>query len=570
MQVMKSIHDSFIKIHISKSVSQLILFFCIFFIRLIESLLIQTTYWPDEYWQCSEISHLSVFGYGFRTWEWEYPPIRSHISNIHVLIFMKILSFFNLDTSWLIAYLPRLLQCILVSISDYYVYQWCLCLFHKYEYGYYSLLITLFNPYGTLIMLRTLSNSTIYCLFIFFLYSLSFPIYITQKQVLDYIIPFFIISFSFHTRPDCVLLYLPICIYILYKQKTYRSIIQILLLAILIFSFSSFICLFFDSIINHYISFPLYSNFIFNIYSSNSNLYGISPIYTYIILLLPALLGGFNIYLIKGLRNFPIFLLPLLICFCISICLYSCISHKEDRFILPLLPLLYPFIAYGIYQSIHFYNNNNNNNNIKENNNIIKDIKDNNIKDNNNNIKNNNDNNKQYKQNIFTYSPSKHYSIIIYMILFIHILLFFFGALFFKRGTEEAFRTVSKDIDSHYKPHQYKDISFDVLLECHQYPGYSFLHKNITIHYLTCTPEERLSNKIPSESLYLNPSLFIQQRYLYTYAMPIYILTDSYVEQNITEFFSLNHYIKIQEWLYNPLELLTHSSRYIVLYKQIK
>lgn len=42
----------------------------IFVFRLLNSCTIKTYFDPDEYWQSIEISHLRVFGYGFKTWEW--------------------------------------------------------------------------------------------------------------------------------------------------------------------------------------------------------------------------------------------------------------------------------------------------------------------------------------------------------------------------------------------------------------------------------------------------------------------------------------------------------------------
>ena len=74
-----------------------------FIIRFIQSLLIQTSYWPDEYWQSLEISHLTVFNYGFkygvrllayytiRTWEWEQDRIRSYIAILPYILLYQLL-----------------------------------------------------------------------------------------------------------------------------------------------------------------------------------------------------------------------------------------------------------------------------------------------------------------------------------------------------------------------------------------------------------------------------------------------------------------------------------------------
>lgn len=47
-------------------------------IRPVLALLTRTFFQPDEYFQCLEVAHRIVFGYGQLTWEWETsPPIRS-------------------------------------------------------------------------------------------------------------------------------------------------------------------------------------------------------------------------------------------------------------------------------------------------------------------------------------------------------------------------------------------------------------------------------------------------------------------------------------------------------------
>ena len=47
-------------------------------IRLLLSLLSQTFFVPDEFYQSLEPGHKAVFGYGYLTWEWISPsPIRS-------------------------------------------------------------------------------------------------------------------------------------------------------------------------------------------------------------------------------------------------------------------------------------------------------------------------------------------------------------------------------------------------------------------------------------------------------------------------------------------------------------
>lgn len=51
--------------------------------RLVNALLVQTSFVPDEYWQSLEVAHYLVYGQGHLTWEWT-EHIRGYL---HPLIF---------------------------------------------------------------------------------------------------------------------------------------------------------------------------------------------------------------------------------------------------------------------------------------------------------------------------------------------------------------------------------------------------------------------------------------------------------------------------------------------------
>jgi hypothetical protein len=60
-------------IHFTFSCQMNWLTFCFLLIvwRLFDSLLVQTYFVADEYYQSLEVAHWMVFGYGHLTWEWE-------------------------------------------------------------------------------------------------------------------------------------------------------------------------------------------------------------------------------------------------------------------------------------------------------------------------------------------------------------------------------------------------------------------------------------------------------------------------------------------------------------------
>lgn len=100
------------------------LFAFIFVFRVINALSIKTYFNPDEYWQCLEIAHYDVFGYGHKTWEWTQEwKIRSysHVSVISLLYFLQKL--LHLDTPNLIINLPKVLHGLLTATTDILVYE---------------------------------------------------------------------------------------------------------------------------------------------------------------------------------------------------------------------------------------------------------------------------------------------------------------------------------------------------------------------------------------------------------------------------------------------------------------
>lgn len=61
----------------TKPLSTFQLTLSIFSFRLVNALLCQTFFQPDEFYQSQEVAHRLVFGYGFQSWEWREARLRS-------------------------------------------------------------------------------------------------------------------------------------------------------------------------------------------------------------------------------------------------------------------------------------------------------------------------------------------------------------------------------------------------------------------------------------------------------------------------------------------------------------
>ncbi|KAG7972425.1 hypothetical protein I3843_07G183100 [Carya illinoinensis] len=67
--------------------------------RVVNALLVQTYFNPDEHWQALEVAHRIVFGYGHLTWEWK-KGIRSYLHPLLFAVLYKVLTLLGLDSPW--------------------------------------------------------------------------------------------------------------------------------------------------------------------------------------------------------------------------------------------------------------------------------------------------------------------------------------------------------------------------------------------------------------------------------------------------------------------------------------
>ncbi|OAF70912.1 hypothetical protein A3Q56_01338 [Intoshia linei] len=91
--------------------------------RLLNSLLIQTSFVPDEHWQSVEVAYKMVYGIGHLTWEWNQ-SLRSIIyPGFYALIF-GFLKITGLDCNLLMIQLPRIFQSVMTATGDYLLFKY--------------------------------------------------------------------------------------------------------------------------------------------------------------------------------------------------------------------------------------------------------------------------------------------------------------------------------------------------------------------------------------------------------------------------------------------------------------
>ena len=168
--------------------------------RILNSLLVRSYFSPDEYWQSLEVAHNLVFNYGELTWEWEENALRSIIHPGFFAIFYYILSIFHLDTTWLIAYLPRILQGLLLYCTEYFIYKTC---------GKNGLILSTGSWFLWYAGVRTYSNSfELLCNAIALYLQLNSKFYLWN----------FVIGISCMLRPTSIIIWIPSYLYYAYTK----------------------------------------------------------------------------------------------------------------------------------------------------------------------------------------------------------------------------------------------------------------------------------------------------------------------------------------------------------------
>ncbi len=140
---------------LSMSRGRMITYLVIF--RLVNALCIQTYFTADEYYQGPEVAHRLVFGTGLLTWEW----VEGVRGIAHPLLFATVywmVSLLGLDTPWIVANAPKLVQASLGGVGDYFTWSLASYWFNA-NIAWYALLAQTLNWFNFYCLPRPYSNS---------------------------------------------------------------------------------------------------------------------------------------------------------------------------------------------------------------------------------------------------------------------------------------------------------------------------------------------------------------------------------------------------------------------------
>ncbi|XP_053980356.1 GPI mannosyltransferase 3 [Hylaeus volcanicus] len=398
--------------------------------RLVSVFFVQTAHVPDEYWQSLEVAHRLAFGYGYLTWEW-IAKIRNYIYPFLISIIYQILALISLDNVLILTVLPRMLQAIISAYGEYKFYEWT-----KNKWTLYSLCL---NWYWYYCATRTLVNTVeTACTMI----ALSiFPWRDSNIKSINFL---WIVGFLCMIRPTAAIIWLPLCIYHLCTS------LQDKLTLICRYSIICIVCCLSSILLDTYCYGTLvispWEFFRVNVLNKIGDTYGTHHLLWYIFCGLPVLLGLY--YIVFLLCIWQIIKHPvcfhrqaiMLIVIGWTLCIYSLLSHKEFRFLLPLLPMLI-YICTSCTFSLH-----------------VKFVKE--------------------ARQIF-----------ILLLIVSNIIPGFYFCMVHQRGSLDVMKVLHKEA---VNADNTTNILF--LTPCHSTPLYSHLHVNVPIKILTCEPN--LNNSI--------------------------------------------------------------------------
>lgn len=318
-------------------------------------------------------------------------------------------------------------------------------------------------------------------------------------------------------RPTAAIMWIPLCLYHLLTDR--RNKISLLIDYAVIASVTLAYSVAIDSLFYGEIVVTPWLFFKFNVLSKISDFYGKEPILWYLYNGLPTLLGiqylMFFLALIRvrpGSSRKELLMIGTVLW---TILVYSCISHKEFRFILPLLPMiLYIATCSSFYENFRIT---------------------------------------EFKRKL-----------LLTILVVSNLLPGLYISLVHQRGSLDLMRLVRNELSI------YNDSNVDILFltPCHATPLYSHLHRNISVRFLTCEPNYDVKRK-NDDSFFEMPSKWLEANYGHkTYnQLPTHIVTYDNIPSEIKSF--LRNYRLLAQVFDTHFPLNGHSY-YLNLYRRKK
>ncbi|KAK4318396.1 hypothetical protein Pmani_010592 [Petrolisthes manimaculis] len=400
-------------------------------LRLLSTIVVQTWFVPDEYWQAPEIAHRMVFGYGYKTWEWR-EGIRGALYPTTIAALYKMLETLWLDYPFWLIHLPRILHALLSAWTDHQAWH-----LSKKLYGHSSGTWTSICLASSWFLFYCAPRTLTSCVEMALL-TASFRCYPWRKQKESRSACYlWTLGLACAVRPTAAVPFLPLCLLHIYRTSS-----KIRLLVSYFFITATLLggTIAVDSWFYGRWVFVPWNFAKFNVLSGLSAHYGIHPWHWYLTQGVPATFATHLLPLVlAGVSQPARHKEPLIVCVW-SLLVYSCLAHKEFRFLLPLVPLC--LCVAGDYITLKV--------------------------------------SKHHRRS--RHSSTSRNGVLAYLVLPNLVLAFYISAIH-QRGPLEVMSALADEVGP--PPSRAR---FLFLTPCHSTPYYSYLHRKIPMQFLTCEP----------------------------------------------------------------------------------
>ncbi|EPQ03932.1 GPI mannosyltransferase 3, partial [Myotis brandtii] len=453
-------------------------------LRICNCFLVQTSFVPDEYWQSLEVAHHMVFilnitNYGYLTWEWT-ERLRGYTYPLIFASMYKILHLLGNDSVQLLIWIPRLAQALLSAIADLKLYSLMKQLENQQvaRWVFFCQLCSWFTWYCCT---RTLTNTmeTVLTVIALFYYPLE------GSKSMNSVKYSSLVALAFIIRPTAVIPWIPLLFRHFWQAQRKLDLIlhQFLPVGFVTLSWSLII----DRIFFGQWTLVQYNFLKFNVLQNLGTFYGSHPWHWYVSQGFPVVLGPHLPFFIHGCFLAPKRYRILLVTVLWTLLIYSMLSHKEFRFIYPVLPFCMVFCGYSLNHL------------------------------------------KMWKKPALSF-------------LFLsNMLLALYTGLVHQRGT--------LDVMTHIQELGYNNLnksaaSVFVMMPCHSTPFYSHVHHPLPMRFLQCPPDLTGKSQYLDEAdvFYQNPLSWLYKEFHNNSTLPTYLIIFNVLEEEISAFLISRNY----------------------------
>lgn len=300
-------------------------------LRVLNAVSISTFFQPDEFYQALEPAHKLVYGYGYITWEW-HEGLRS---SIHVWLYALAYKLFGayLPEEWALYVAPRFVGAIVAAVGETYLYKFALAYTGNIQLATIALAVSLCSGWNWFFATRAFSNNLEMVLTTVGL--AYWPWNRPNGGILRSCLFGFL---SCIVRPTNALLWGFMGLSFLFSNLDRPGKLFLVGFDLtVLFGAVCAVTAVADLLFYREWTFPLYNFLEFNVVKNLLIFYGSAPWHFYLFQGIPLLLMGYLPLWLWAMRRFRNTLLANTALFVIAS--FSCIAHKEFRFIYPLYPI---------------------------------------------------------------------------------------------------------------------------------------------------------------------------------------------------------------------------------------